>query len=235
MQNISTVLVEWWESCTCSGVEIWKMQFEYWTGDFDKQGKLRKQELWDSCEILGIIPQNITLFNCTLLPDSPVAEWKAELLSDIIQSHVEMLDIDLLITFDRDGISQHKNHQAIYFATASLYLAGSLPEKCRVLVLSTVNIVRKYLSLFDVIVSLVLSSNWWVWNFCISLQFSTWIFISRRIILNWSDMKLVQSAMQCHKSQMLWFRKLYIRFSRYMIVNTLNELNRETIQFDFIG
>lgn len=48
-------------------------------------------------------------------------------------------------------------------------------------------------------------------------------------------MKAVQAAMECHKSQMLWFRKLYIRFSRYMIVNTLTELNRETIQFDFIG
>lgn len=48
-------------------------------------------------------------------------------------------------------------------------------------------------------------------------------------------MKAVQAAMECHKSQMVWFRKLYIRFSRYMIVNTLTELNRETIQFDFIG
>lgn len=48
-------------------------------------------------------------------------------------------------------------------------------------------------------------------------------------------MKAVQAAMERHKSQMLWFRKLYIRFSRYMIVNTLTELNRETIQFDFIG
>jgi N-acetylglucosaminylphosphatidylinositol deacetylase len=110
--------------------------------------------------MLGISPQNITLFNCTLLPDNPTVEWKPELLSDIIQSHVEMLDIDLLITFDREGISQHKNHQAIYFATASLYLAGSLPAKCKVLVLSTVNIVRKYLSVFDVIFSLVLSTNW---------------------------------------------------------------------------
>lgn len=28
-----------------------------------------------------------------------------------------------------------------------------------------------------------------------------------------------------HKSQMVWFRKLYIRFSRYMIINTLREMS----------
>lgn len=30
--------------------------------------------------------------------------------------------------------------------------------------------------------------------------------------------------MQAHRSQMVWFRRLYIIFSRYMIINTLREI-----------
>lgn len=129
-------------------------------GDFDKQGHLRKDELWNSCRVFNIKPQDITLVNCTLLPDDPESEWKVELVSQLIQNHVEMLDIDLLITFDKDGVSQHKNHQAIYYATASLCLSGLMPPTCRIYVLETVNVVRKYLSLFDVLISLMLSTNW---------------------------------------------------------------------------
>ena len=33
-----------------------------------------------------------------------------------------------------------------------------------------------------------------------------------------------QKAMHAHRSQLVWFRKLYILFSRFMIINTLTEL-----------
>lgn len=129
-------------------------------GDFDKQGHVRKDELWSSCQVLNIKPQDITLINCTQLPDDPRVEWKVELVSQLILNYVETLDVDLLITFDKDGVSQHKNHQAIYYATASLCLSGLMPSSCKILVLETVNVVRKYLMLFDVFISLLLSSSW---------------------------------------------------------------------------
>ena len=130
------------------------------TGDFEKQGYLRKDELWSSCGVLKIKPQDITLMHCSQLPDDPNVEWKVELLSQLILDHVEALDVDLLITFDKDGVSQHKNHQAIYYATASLCLSGLMPSSCKILVLETVNIVRKYLSSFDLLISLLLSTHW---------------------------------------------------------------------------
>jgi N-acetylglucosaminylphosphatidylinositol deacetylase len=129
-------------------------------GDYDKQGHLRKDELWNSCRVFDINQQNITLVNCTLLPDNPTVEWNVEVVSQLIQNHIEQLDIDLLITFDKDGVSHHKNHQAIYYATASLCLSGLMPSTCRILVLETVNVVRKYLSLFEVLITLALSTNW---------------------------------------------------------------------------
>lgn len=129
-------------------------------GDFGKLGHVRKDELWNSCDVFHIKPQDITLMNCTLLPDDPSVEWKVGLLSQLILDHIEMLDIDLLLTFDKDGVSQHKNHQAIYYATAALCLSGLIPSTCRILILETVNVIRKYLSLFDVVISLLLSTNW---------------------------------------------------------------------------
>lgn len=66
--------------------------------------------------------------------------------------------------------------------------------------------------LFDLLPSLLFSSNW--------------------CILNWRDFKLVQEAMAQHKSQMVWFRRLYIRFSRYMIINTLREMNLSDVELE---
>lgn len=53
-------------------------------------------------------------------------------------------------------------------------------------------------------------------------------------MLKWSERKMVQTAMQQHKSQLMWFRKLYIVFSRYMLINSLSELSLESIEFDIL-
>lgn len=41
---------------------------------------------------------------------------------------IESLDIDAIITFDRDGVSNHPNHCAIYYSVASICLAGFMPS-----------------------------------------------------------------------------------------------------------
>lgn len=51
-----------------------------------------------------------------------------ETIAKIISKAVESLDIQAVITFDRDGVSQHPNHCAVYYATASLCLAGLMPK-----------------------------------------------------------------------------------------------------------
>lgn len=68
------------------------------------------------------------------------------------------------------------------------------------------------MSVFDLVISLLLSTNW--------------------CILSWSNVNIVRNAMRQHKSQMVWFRKLYIIFSRYMVMNTLREVNVSDIELD---
>lgn len=83
---------------------------------------------------------------------------------------------------------------------------------CKILTLDSVNVLRKYMSVFDLVISLLLSTNW--------------------CILSWQNVNIVRRAMRQHKSQMLWFRKLYIIFSRYMVINTLREVNVSDIELD---
>ena len=100
-------------------------------GNFEKKGKIRTKELWNASKKLFMSTNNITLLNATHLQDDPNLEWKVETIAKYILKEIETLDIDLLITFDRDGISNHPNHCAIYYATASLCLAGLIPKSIK--------------------------------------------------------------------------------------------------------
>lgn len=97
-------------------------------GDYEGEGSRRREELWNACAVLNIAEENVTLVNATLLPDGPHFDWKIETICQFISKEVETLDIDLLITFDRHGVSHHPNHCAIYYAVASLCLSKLIPE-----------------------------------------------------------------------------------------------------------
>uniref|UniRef100_A0A182T9E1 N-acetylglucosaminylphosphatidylinositol deacetylase n=1 Tax=Anopheles maculatus TaxID=74869 RepID=A0A182T9E1_9DIPT len=185
-------------------------------GNHDRKGSIRRQELWDACESLGVRAEDITLVNATHLQDDPTAEWKTVTIANQLLRQLESLDAELLITFDKEGVSvsvdtcmwcedrfeTNHNHNLIYFAD------------CKVLTLETVNLCRKYLSIFDLPVTLLLSTNW--------------------VILSWRARRAVQNAMRLHNSQMVWFRKLYIIFSRYMVINSLREINKSDVEFEIL-
>lgn len=97
-------------------------------GNHEKQGHVRRQELWDACEVLRIDKEDVTLCSVTHLPDDPTVEWKVDLVAQMVLKHLEMLDIQLLITFDKNGVSNHANHCAIFYATASLCFSNLIPK-----------------------------------------------------------------------------------------------------------
>lgn len=97
-------------------------------GDYDRQGVTRQNELWKSCKLLNIHEENITIIRATNLPDDPTVSWKSQLIAKQVLKQVESLDIDAIVTFDRDGVSHHANHCAIYYATASICISGLIPD-----------------------------------------------------------------------------------------------------------
>ncbi|KAK3509300.1 hypothetical protein QTP70_028563 [Hemibagrus guttatus] len=92
------------------------------------------------------------------------------------------------------GFRAPSNHTHLAFA-------GRLPEDCQVLSLHTISILRKYLSILELPISWLLPSS-----FC--------------CIIGPNEYRKAKEAMFHHRSQLLWFRHLYILFSRYMFVNT---------------
>lgn len=181
-------------------------------GNYRKEGKLRKSELWKSCNILGIPESHITLFRCSHLPDDPTIQWREDVVANIILNHVESLSIDTVITFDKGGVSRHLNHSSIFYAAAYLCMERKLPPYCRAYALESICLVRKYSALLDVPISYLLSSYWYI----ISLR----------------DRDIILSAMEAHASQYVWFRKLYMIFSRYSLMNTLKEIELVDLELD---
>ncbi|CAG9831311.1 unnamed protein product [Diabrotica balteata] len=182
------------------------------TGRNYGMGLIRKQELYNSCYELGIPSENIFIHNHTLLPDAMDVRWPTDVISDIVLNYVETLNITTLVTFDRYGVSLHNNHCSIYYAIANLILDNKLPRGCGVYVLDTTNIIRKYWLLMDIPISFIFSR----FRFMCSLK----------------DRSLIHKAMKKHVSQLKWFRRLYMYFSRYMIINTLQQMNLVDIELD---
>ncbi|XP_075146241.1 phosphatidylinositol glycan anchor biosynthesis class L [Haematobia irritans] len=181
-------------------------------GNFEKKSSKRREELWQACTHLGLNQGNIILVNATNLPDDPNVDWKTDIVANIILNTVETLSIQAVFTFDRDGVSQHPNHCAVYYAAASLCLTNLLPKDCKLYALDSINIVRKYLSILDIICTCFMARHW--------------------CILSWQQASVVRSAMRKHESQMKWFRWLYIYFSRYMFINSIREVNLTDVELE---
>ncbi len=147
------------------------------------------------------------------LPDNPFLLWSKGLVKEIILGQVERLEVDTVISFDDYGVSGHRNHVAIYGALQSLYSNSRLPVGTQVFVLESVGLGRKYISLLDILPSRLSS------NFC---------FIS-----TWGGVYRAYSAMTKHWSQFVWFRVLYLLFSRYILVNTLKRIPMEKHHYKY--
>ncbi|NXX77373.1 PIGL acetylase, partial [Urocolius indicus] len=179
------------------------------SGNYYDQGEIRKKELEESCFLLGIPASNVTVIDHRDLPDNPAVEWDTQLLATLVLKHIEANNINLVVTFDAGGVSGHANHISLYTALrysccveiSVLFLCLG----CRVLVLESVNLLRKYISILDIPISCLLPRD-------------------ALFILTEEETEQARRAMRCHRSQLLWFRHIYILLSRYMMVNSLRLL-----------
>ncbi|XP_058794875.1 N-acetylglucosaminyl-phosphatidylinositol de-N-acetylase [Phymastichus coffea] len=174
--------------------------------------KRRKEELWACAKRLGIPEANITIMMYTELPDDPKVQWPEDVVAESILHYIQSYKIDAVVTFDKHGVSKHRNHISLYYAIASLCIEKKVPHYCKLYTLETVNIFRKYTQLLDLPIS-VLSAPYWY-------------------IITYKQRHYISNAMKEHKSQYVWFRKLYMIFSRYTLINTLQEVNILDLELD---
>ncbi|XP_037664018.1 N-acetylglucosaminyl-phosphatidylinositol de-N-acetylase isoform X2 [Choloepus didactylus] len=124
-------------------------------GNYYNQGEIRKKELLQSCDVLGIPPSSVTIIDNRCFPDDPSVQWDTGHVASTLLQHIGANGINLVVTFDAGGVSGHVNHVALYAAARSLHAGGKLPEGCSVLTLQSVGLARKYLWPLDLPVSLL--------------------------------------------------------------------------------
>ncbi|CAO3625104.1 unnamed protein product [Cunninghamella echinulata] len=177
------------------------------TGNADGLGNIRKKELSRSCQTFDILPSHIKALNHEDLQDGMKNTWSSKTIANIIQDYVTKHKIDTIITFDDYGVSGHPNHIASYFGVKEY--AQNHPD-IQVYKLLSINLLRKYILTIDL---LPVSLKWLIY------KPEDIIFVSSP-----GDYLLTHKAMRQHRSQLVWFRWLYVTFSRYMYINELQKI-----------
>ena len=228
------------------------------TGDQDGLGHLRKKELVKSAEMLGLRRgEDVFVIDDPRFRDGVGVVWEkgevARVLGEAFGSAGKGKEregrekgpeatIDVLLTFDRGGVSGHTNHVSLYHG-ARAWLEGLMKGRegwrCPVdmYTLTSTNIVRKYMSALDAPVSML----WGVLEGVFKGERKDGGRSSQgregatqappEKLLFVSDIAQYRTAQKAmthgHKSQMRWFRWGWIGVGRYVVVN---DLKRELIR-----
>eukprot|EP01112_Ceratiomyxa_fruticulosa_P004220 TRINITY_DN1465_c0_g1_i6.p1 TRINITY_DN1465_c0_g1~~TRINITY_DN1465_c0_g1_i6.p1 ORF type:complete len:281 (+),score=39.86 TRINITY_DN1465_c0_g1_i6:131-973(+) len=185
------------------------------TGNYESIGNLREKELVESCKVLGIPSENVRIINEDSLQDGP-NYWNSEDVARFVETMIADYNIEEIITFDEYGISSHPNHISVYNGVSSL-LAKPKYAALHVYKLITTNIVRKYTGPLEVLYQKIASK---VPKRTSNQQQQSSVarcYISPDVFRGWK-------AMAKHKTQLLWFRYLFVVFSRYSYINTLEQV-----------
>ena len=223
------------------------------SGNAENIGSTRKKEIISSARILGLRSDaDVHVIEDPAFVDSMHEYWDVSKIAQLLDlffvkgsnqgkrrnvREERLADrppdttIDVLITFDKNGVSSHPNHRSLH-AGAVHWLQTMMKGRSgwdvpvKLYRLGSTNMVRKYASLLDLpftLVHVVLGS------ISRSGKRNEKEFPSRLLFLNdFSSYRKAQRTMtEAHKSQMVWFRWGWILLSRYMIVN---DLKREHIR-----
>ncbi len=202
------------------------------SGNADGLGEIRKEELKKSALLLGITStEHVVVIEDDKFPDSMTATWDAKVIgntllryfapkiNNIASTSAPTAYVDAIITFDSHGVSGHPNHISLlqgahaYVKTLMARHAG-WDSPTKIYALTTTNIVRKYCSILDSLLTVCLL----VGKHKEKGGFPTPLMIVSGPMDIWKAQKAMTTA---HKSQMRWFRWGWIGVSRYMIVNDL--------------
>ncbi|KAF0719201.1 Aste57867_1203 [Aphanomyces stellatus] len=173
------------------------------TGDFDGLGEIRSKELKAVWTYFGFNPFKLSILNDPRFQDGMKAVWTPDDVASVVLKYCEDNVIDTIITFDDYGISGHPNHISVHHGVkhALTHASSSSLRKVHAYVLDSTSIWRKYIGLLDVLFVAPSSG--------VVVAIAPWV---------------NHQVMALHASQFVWFRRLFVIFSRYTFVNTLSRL-----------
>ena len=188
------------------------------TGNFAGMGAVREKELLKSARYFGLSTEHVRIVNESTLQDGMQEKWP----SDVVARHVrEVLQlhptIRSVVTFDVKGVSGHPNHIDTSQGVALLrqQLAHEADRAPTIfLQLRTHSLLRKYSAIMSLFMS-SLSRR----STSVSTTSADWT-----VAIRPGSVLSSLQGMQCHRSQLVWFRYLFVWFSSYTFVNEFNQL-----------
>ncbi|KAF5329980.1 hypothetical protein D9611_010465 [Ephemerocybe angulata] len=206
-------------------------------GNADGLGAIRTQELSRSLGILGIQPDKHWILDHPDLQDNMTLQWDPITIAEAIRPYILKHRITTVLTFDSDGISGHPNHKALPEGVKQLALALSDSEKPRLFTLISVPTFGKYTSVmgpflgkFDLYASKALIFyEGVVHGFMERADLIPAGTAAKKTLMpvyvsGYAAYLTSFKAMLAHQSQLVWFRWLYLAFSRYMWINEWAEV-----------
>ena len=190
------------------------------TGDYEGLGAVRARELRASCALLGLPDERVRCIDDPQLQDGPANAWPPAKVAALVHAHLHALGVSRVVTFDGHGVSGHPNHVAVHAGVRLLASSSSpawrLEAPLAIYELESTGLLRKHLSVWDVLLSLLITVVRAVWcvrastldgpHACCCVTARPW---------------RCHAAMRAHATQYVWYRKLYVLTSRYACVNTL--------------
>ncbi|KAF9173665.1 hypothetical protein BGX21_007209 [Mortierella sp. AD011] len=202
-------------------------------GNHDGLGETRKKELVASCATFGIRESHVTILEREELKDGPNELWDPSLVGDQMNLFAKKHEVEMIITFDQRGISGHTNHIACYVGLT--YFIQTFKDRTPVkscYALKSVSLLRKYMSLMDLPITVVKTEALMpLMSRAVGIGASGRTTRTNTVrpseLLFVSAPKAIAQAkigMEKHESQLVWFRKIYVLFSRYMAMNELRRV-----------
>ena len=166
-------------------------------GNADGIGQQREMELYNVAQnFFKIKRKYITIINDGQLKDSMSMKWDHNMICNYVTKYVNEWNINVLITFDEYGISKHTNHIDTYYGCSLIK-----NDKLIKLKLNSHGIFRKF-------------------SFFIEPFFLLFFKIKyKHKLIVLTQPHFSYKAMTYHKTQFIWFRKLFILFSQYSSFN----------------
>ncbi|EMD35437.1 hypothetical protein CERSUDRAFT_116200 [Gelatoporia subvermispora B] len=194
-------------------------------GNADGLGDVRKQELERSLDVLGIGAGRRWIVDRPDLQDNITASWDPRTVADVVRPYVFGQNITTILTFDADGISSHPNHVSLLHGASHLITSWSSPSAAarpapQLYALTTVPLATKYTGVLG-----ALAVHLRLRALALIQLLSTYGEARERtsgapaFVSGVREYRAALRAMQQHRSQLVWFRWLYVIFSRYMWAN----------------
>ncbi|KJE90643.1 phosphatidylinositol glycan anchor biosynthesis [Capsaspora owczarzaki ATCC 30864] len=197
------------------------------TGNADGLGSVRARELVGACTALGLPASHVSVVDREdAFADGQANLWRASHVADCITEHVARWKIDTLLTFDAHGVSGHANHIAVWHGACVCLdreeQVGTAAGCLTLWSLQSKPLWRKYMIPID------LALSWWeVYDETTSRSAASPSAAARSnggLAMALSTPRQIRTtwrAMLQHRSQLVWFRWLYLLFASFMLLNTL--------------